>query len=257
LPPDVDALRALPGVGRYTAGAVASIAFGVRAPVLDGNVARVLARWFVVSGPVRSPSVMRSLWQQAERLVHRCAPGDWNQALMELGATVCTPRAPACGRCPVRRMCAAHRAGSVDRFPESGRRPAMHHVRRACVVLEAGDRLLMLRRERGRLLRGLWEFPSVELTHEEAPEAAARAVVRRLGMKRSPLRPQDSFVHSITNRRIRTFVFRARPRRLEWPTVPRARWVRRDVLPGLPLSAAGLRIVARLAQPTRDSKPRR
>jgi A/G-specific adenine glycosylase len=257
MPRDVEALRALPGVGRYTAGAVASIAFGVRTPVLDGNVARVLARWFAVPGPMRSHSVSRSLWREAERLVHRSAPGDWNQALMELGATVCTPRAPACGRCPVRRGCAAHRAGRVDHFPEAARRSAMHRVRRVCVVLEAGDRLLMVRRDRERLLGGLWEFPGFDLVSDEAPEASARGVLNRLGAKRPRLRPQGSFLHTITNRRIRTFVFGVSIAPGEPRTIPQARWVRRDALARLPLSAAGLRIAARLVQARRDRRPRR
>jgi A/G-specific adenine glycosylase len=257
MPRGVEALRALPGIGRYTAGAVASIAFGVRTPVLDGNVARVLARWFAVCGPVRSHSVMRSLWRKAERLVHRSAPGDWNQALMELGATVCTPRAPACGRCPVRRGCAAHRAGRVDHFPEVARRPAMHRVRRVCVVLEAGDRVLMVQRDRERLLRGLWEFPGVDLVPDEAPQASARVILKRLGAKRPRLRPAGSFLHTITNRRIQTFVFGVSIARGEPRTIPQARWLRRDALARLPLSAAGLRIAARLAQSRRDSRPRR
>src|SRR5262245_791594 len=106
VPADPAALRALPGVGRYTAGAIASIAFGRAEPVLDGNVARVLARWFGVRGDPRSSAVQATLWNLATLLVHSRAPGEWNQALMELGATLCTPRHPGCGRCPVRSQCA-------------------------------------------------------------------------------------------------------------------------------------------------------
>ena len=242
VPRDVDALRALPGIGRYTAGAVASIAFGIPAPVLDGNVARVLARWFAVAGPLRTAAVTRVLWQHAERLVHRRAPGDWNQALMELGATLCTPRAPACSRCPVRERCAAHRAGRVDRFPVPARLATVHHVQRACVVIESGGRVLMVRRDEDRLLRGLWEFPGVDLARGQNPRAGARAALSRIAAQPGRLGARGSFVHSITNRRIRTFVFSAQS---EWPpSSPSApgRWVRRQELARLPLSSASLRI---------------
>jgi A/G-specific adenine glycosylase len=107
VPADPKALRALPGVGRYTAGAVASIAFGRAEPVLDGNVARVLARWFGVRGDPRTSTVQAALWKLAAALVNSRAAGEWNQALMELGATLCTPRRPGCGRCRTIGMCRA------------------------------------------------------------------------------------------------------------------------------------------------------
>src|SRR6185369_3543428 len=109
LPQTVDELLALPGIGRYTAGAIASIAFGVDAPVLDGNVKRVLARVFDIQTDVKSPAGARELWALAASLVPSGRAGDYNQALMDLGATLCTPRAPACDICPVRELCAARR----------------------------------------------------------------------------------------------------------------------------------------------------
>jgi A/G-specific adenine glycosylase len=232
----------LPGIGRYTAGAVASIAFGVRAPVLDGNVARVLSRHFEIPGALRSSAVERKLWTVAEELMPRGSPGDWNQALMELGATLCRAKAPACSCCPLRKTCAANLSGRVDRFPEPSRRRVMRRVRRACVVLERGDRALLVRRDEGRLLRGLWEFPSREASDGRPPRAVAREVASTIGAAHAPLRLEGKIEHTIMNSRIETQVFVAQ---LAGRTPPRpagARWFRWSDLAALPLSAAGLRI---------------
>src|SRR5512134_738690 len=117
VPGDVEALRALPGVGRYTAGALASIAFDRPAPIVDGNVARVLARLLDLDLDVRSPAGQRRLWAEAEALANGPSPGDLNQALMELGALVCTPRTPRCADCPVRRRCRGRAAGRAEALP--------------------------------------------------------------------------------------------------------------------------------------------
>ena len=232
----------LPGIGRYTAGAVASIAFGVRVAALDGNVARVLSRHFEIPGALRSPAVERRLWTVAEELVPRRSPGDWNQALMELGATLCRAKAPACSCCPLRKTCAANRNGRVDRFPEPSRRPHMRRVRRACVVLERGDRALLVRRDEGRLLRGLWEFPSREAPDGRPPRAVAREVASKIGAAHAPLRLEGKIEHTIMNRRIETQVFVAQLAGRTPPRSASARWFRWSDLAALPLSAAGLRI---------------
>ncbi|XP_037093192.1 adenine DNA glycosylase-like [Pollicipes pollicipes] len=122
VPDSAEALLRLPGVGRYTAGAIASIAFGRPAPVVDGNVVRVLARLDAIGAPSDSKPVLERLWSTAGRLVPPDRPGDFNQALMELGATVCTPRAPSCAACPVRQMCAAHRLAQASPRQDPPRR---------------------------------------------------------------------------------------------------------------------------------------
>jgi A/G-specific adenine glycosylase len=246
LPADPRALRALPGIGRYTAGAVASIAFGVATPVVDGNVARVLARHFKIRGAIRSPKATAALWQIAEGLVDRSSPGDWNQALMELGARLCTPRAPACLRCPLRPSCAAYRTGWVDRLPDPPPRRPPRRVRRACVVLADDERVLMVHRGRGRLLRGLWEFPAAEARAGETLQAAAERELARLGIRRAPLRGGARIRHTITNRRIETFVFYACVDGHPPACRPGTRWFAPRELARLPLSAVGLRIAAGL-----------
>ncbi len=129
LPGDVDALRELPGVGRYTAGALASIAFDKPAPIVDGNVARVLARVFAIDADVRSAAVQERLWSEAEQLARGDDPGAMNQALMELGATVCTPRAPQCPACPWQPHCAARAQGRAELLPIRSRPAAVRRVR--------------------------------------------------------------------------------------------------------------------------------
>ena len=248
IPCDVEALRALPGVGRYTAGAVASIAFGLPAPIIDGNVARVLTRWFAVDGDPRVPDVSRTLWQIAEGMLDVRSPGDWNQALMELGATVCTPRVPACPRCPLKLCCRARRSRAVDRYPGRSARPVLRAARQACVILQAGPRLLLTKRgdDEG-LLAGLWEFPMVVVEADEEPEAALERRFTELGIDAVGLcggAPVIRILHTITTRRIETLVFRAR--RQPRGKLPGACWFRRAELAELPLSAVGLRIAAAL-----------
>lgn len=250
LPRDPRLLQSLPGIGRYTAGAVASIAFGIPVPLLDGNVARVLARHFEVAGPLRSPPVARRLWALAEALVHPRQPGEWNQALMELGATICTPRAPSCMRCPLRASCAAHRHGSVASFPEPARRPETRRVRRASLVLRHGDHVLMVRRRNGRQLRGLWEFPWVDASPPQTAEGATRAALSELGADGAVERPRATIRHTIMNERIETVVFDAPlARRIAPAAAYEARWFRWRDLDRLPLSTVGLRIKDAEADP--------
>jgi A/G-specific adenine glycosylase len=174
VPSDPDELTTLPGVGPYTAGAVASIAHGVPAPAVDGNVRRVLAR---LLDDARPSAVRLSEWAGA--LVDPERPGDFNQALMELGATVCTPRSPACGECPVAGFCGAREAGTVAERPAPRKRGPVADLQEGVLVLVRGEgsgaELLMRRRPPDGLLAGMWEFPGVEPEGGETPaEAAAR-----------------------------------------------------------------------------------
>ena len=159
LPDDPEALRALPGVGEYTAGAVASIAFGRAVPAVDGNVRRVLARLL----DIERPGAAR-LRREAARLLDPERPGDFNEAMMELGATVCTPRGPLCAECPVARWCRARAAGTVGERPARRRRARVRREEYAVAVLvdEAGRTLLARRPPEG-LLAGMWEFPAVRV----------------------------------------------------------------------------------------------
>ena len=201
VPSDPEAFAALPGVGRYTQGAVLSIAFGQPLPVLDGNVARVLARLFALALSVREPAGAKRLWKLAADLVPMRAPGDWNQALMELGATVCLPRSPRCEVCPLATHCAARAEGRPERYPSPAPRRAALKVRRAVAMIRRGPRLLVRRLE-GPLLEGLWEPPGVEL---ELGSSAARPLAAHLRALGVSARLADSGArvrHTITHRAI-------------------------------------------------------
>lgn len=169
-PTDYDAILALPGVGRYTAGAICSIAFDQATPIVDGNIIRVLTRLFGVAGDPRSRAINERIWQLAEDLVKTAAQTSastacsaCNQALMELGALVCTPRQPDCPRCPWRRACVAHREHRTAELPERGIRvgtTARHFV---VFAIRHRDRWLVRQRPKGGVNAGLWEFPNVEV----------------------------------------------------------------------------------------------
>jgi A/G-specific adenine glycosylase len=259
LPADAAALDRLPGVGRYTAAAVASIAFDVPAPLVDGNVARVLARVFAVEGPTRSAPIAERLWALAERLVPRARPGDWNQALMELGATLCAPREPDCARCPIRPRCAAWRSSRVGELPTPARRTPSVRVRRAVAVVERRGRYLVVRDDGPRLLRGLWQFPGVDLMDGRPAAPALRRRLGALGLASGELRRVATIRHAILDRRIDCEVFAAPllgpTRRSDTAAILR-RWVTTRDLGRVPLSAVGLRILRRLAISAGDTRHR-
>ncbi len=168
LPRSVEELRRLPGIGRYTAGAIASMAFGLDEPALDGNIRRVLARVFNVSLPAKSPQGERRLWEFAAAHLPKGNAGDYNQAMMDLGAVICLPAKPRCPVCPVRRVCQARRLGIQDQRPVMAAKKAVpHHVYVAAAILKRG-RVLLAQRPSGGLLGGLWEFPKRKVVRASA-----------------------------------------------------------------------------------------
>ena len=175
LPSSFAELEELPGVGEYTAGAVASIAFGEAVPAVDGNARRVLARLYDVPDP--KPTWLR---ERAAELVDRDRPGDWNQALMELGATVCAPRGPKCGTCPWARWCGARAAGTQTERPAAKARRDVPATTFALAVLRSEGRVLLERRPAGGLLGGLWAFPERSVSSPGAAERAAVAMATEL-----------------------------------------------------------------------------
>jgi A/G-specific adenine glycosylase len=166
-PTDLEGVAALPGVGRSTAGAILSLALGQRQPILDGNVRRVLARHFGVAGWPGQAAVAQRLWQLAEALTPQERAGHYNQAMMDLGATLCTRARPDCPRCPVAQDCVAHREGRVAEYP--GRRPAKALPVRAAqllVVRDPAGRVLLEQRPPSGVWGGLWSLPQMDLTDD-------------------------------------------------------------------------------------------
>jgi A/G-specific adenine glycosylase len=168
LPRSVPELLTLKGFGRYTAGAVASIAYGTPAPIVDGNVARVFSRLFAIETPPTDAEHIRLLWTLSERLVDANHPGDFNQSLMELGATVCTPKNPGCLLCPVRPLCEAHAQFKVDVLPKPKKAPPRVTLELAVAVCFAKGKVLLARRRETGLFAGLWELPGLTMSQEAA-----------------------------------------------------------------------------------------
>ena len=209
LPSTREELLELPGVGRYTAGAVASIAFDRPVPVLDGNVERVLARYLGVRKDVRSASVAAALWGAAADLVVGPEPGTLNQALMELGATLCRPRAPFCSGCPLRKDCSACRQGDADSLPKKAERTKPRGMRAVAALVRRGPRVLAIRRPPGGLLGGLWELPGGALKQGETPVAGLRRAIReQTGLELGDVEAAGSVEHRFTHRHLRLELFR-------------------------------------------------
>jgi A/G-specific adenine glycosylase len=237
LPSRATELREVPGIGPYTAGAIASIAFGERAPLVDGNVARVLARVLAIEHDIKSTAGSKALWAAAGQLMialpDPAAPGDLNQGLMELGATICAPTQPRCLICPLVRECAAASTGRQDELPVVAPRKRASElpvIARTLVWIEAAGEIVLARRRPDGLFGGLWELP---------PEELAMA----LGVKIDPA-PVAFHDQTLTHRRLRITVLRgAMPRTLVASEDPGYDGVKRVAI----TSAAALGIAASTA----------
>lgn len=233
-PRSSDEALELPGVGAYTAAAVLSIAYGLALPVLDGNVARVLSRLFAISADLRTPHGRQRLLQHASLALSRRRPGDFNQAMMELGAVICLPRQPDCGACPLRNKCRAFAMNQTDRFPPIRRKQAIQSRQfTAAIILDAERRCLLQRRPASeQWMPGFWELPMIE--HMAAPAAAEAAPVTTIfnGIR------LDGYLgnirHTITTNKLHIAIHRARLAR----PVRRAaeKWVSIGHMSGLPVT---------------------
>jgi len=240
LPRDATELRRLDGVGAYTAGALASIAFGHRAALVDGNVGRVLARLFAVEEDVKSAAGAARVWAIAEQLVaHVTEPaGDWNQALMELGATLCTPRDPRCASCPVSASCHGLALGIAAELPRMAPKRKPMAVRRTALVLASSSHVVVARRRGAALFGGLWEPPTVD-GDDPGPLAAV------LGVDAARLRSCGRIVHVLSHRRMDIAVCTGPiGRRSRW-AVPGSEY---DAIEAVPLGAILSRPHATLAR---------
>lgn len=208
IPADEKALRQLPGIGQYTAAAIASLAFGRDVPVLDGNAQRVAARLLDWKDPVEEARTKRVLHRALGRWMPPGRAREFNQAVMELGSVVCTPKRPACDACPVKPWCRAYAAGTVGERPAKRRRLSTEPVSVAVGVLYKNGSLFIQKRPPGGLMAGLWEFPGGKLQDGESPEdAVKRELFEELGVTVTVLEKIAEIRHAVTRYRIRLHAF--------------------------------------------------
>jgi A/G-specific adenine glycosylase len=273
-PTDFEEVLALPGIGRYTAGAICSIAFNHPKPILDGNVIRVLTRLYGIEGNPREPKTNAKLWSLAESLVLQaatlrngrgehykqnatgirstpvtslCTCSQLNQSLMELGALVCAPRQPKCEACPLAVQCVARREGRISELPNSGPRTVPEAKHFVAFVAEKNGRFLVRQRPKGVVNAHLWEFPNLELA-TNGLKAHGRAKILRLAgdifrPAPSEVKPLCTIRHSITRYRIRLDVYRVSGDDLSTPPLSKEIWLSRSKLNERPFTAAHKRVL--------------
>ncbi len=256
LPQDASELQKLPGIGRYTAAAIASIAFGRDEPALDGNIRRVLARVFNLDQPARSPSGERRLWELAAQNLPTGQAGAYNQALMELGALVCTPRSPACSDCPLEGICQARRLGIQEQRPVSTRQAEIpHHTVTAAVIRRAGQ-VLIARRPLDGLLGGMWEFPGGKLLPgEDLVSCLQREIGEELGVEIDIGAEMGVYKHAYTHFRVTLHAFACTLLNGDEPhplQVEDLCWASPAQLEGYPMGKIDRQIAARLREEDRD-----
>lgn len=208
VPDAMEEILKLPGVGRYTAGAVLSIAFGRGVPALDGNVKRVLSRLFRLEENGVAPASENRLLRVAEQMIPARRPGDFNQALMELGATVCLPRNPLCLLCPIQSVCIARRDGVQERFPPAKMKSAAKNIEVSAAVIHRNGKTYIQQRPKKGLMGGLWEFPGGKIEKNESPEdCLVREIREELGVQIKIKEKIMTIKHSYTRFRVTLHVF--------------------------------------------------
>jgi A/G-specific adenine glycosylase len=257
-PADPEALAGLPGLGEYTRNAVLSQAFDLRLPILEANSARVLSRLLGRPADPRQGPARRSLWRAAAELLPRRDVGEYNQALMELGALVCTNTAPACDRCPLAPRCEARRQGRQEEIPARTPPPATTFVRESAVVIRRGGVVLLAQRraDAGRWA-GLWEFAHGPLAEGESHEQAALRLARELAGLEVRLGPElTTIVHGVTRYQITLVCFEADHAAGEFRPgfYARAVWLEPAELAGFPVSSPQRKLAKLLAEPARQRR---
>ncbi len=211
LPRNLKDLQNLPGVGRYTAGAIASIAYDIPAPILDGNLRRVLTRLFKIQTPIQTAATEKRLWKIAAELLPEHNPGDFNQALMELGALVCLPTKPDCSSCPLAADCLANQLGIQESLPIRKTKEPPPHFQVAAAVIENDGLVLLAKRPPDGLLGGLWEFPGGKQEGSESlPETLIREIREELELDIEVGEALGTFQHAYTHYSVTLHAFRCR-----------------------------------------------
>lgn len=242
-PQTAQELQNLPGFGSYTAAAVASIAFGESVATVDGNVWRVLTRLACFSGTRNHLQTRKQVLRLAQNLLDQHHPGNFNQAMMELGATLCRPRNPACTDCPVSEFCGAFRSGTPEQWPQSAPKTYKPVIKAACGILKTGDSFLVVQRPLEGLLGGLWEFPGARCHDQETLEAAClRGIQQKTGLHARVANPLTVVHHTFSHFRVELSAFICH---IEEESIPSGRgtWVTLQELDQLALTRTMRKII--------------
>jgi len=243
-PRTVAGLRSLPGIGRYTAGAIASIAFDLPEPIVEANSRRVIARLAGHAAPLGTAAGDEPIWELAAGLVPKQHPGRFNQALMDVGALVCTPVQPLCGTCPLADQCAARRTNRVAEIPMKAARRAVEEIHETAVVVRRAGRVLVVQRGPGEWWEGLWDFPRLP----GAARGARRGIERSellSGLACGAVSRLDTIAHTVTHHRITLDVVACAAGQ-GGKASPGRRWVTATALASLAMTAPGRRITTLL-----------
>lgn len=251
LPETAESLKKLPGIGRYTAAAIASIAFGEAVAVLDGNVMRILTRIFALRDDLSSPKTVSMLWELAQEIIPAANPGDFNQAMMELGATVCTPQNPSCGTCPVSSLCDAKKLGIVQELPFKGKKEKIESLRTFALVCRKGSSVLLRQQPESGRWGGLWMFP-------HWPDE--KDMLRESGLGPEDLEKFMTVQHAFTRYRVQLDVYagrlaQQRERAARKLAQNNGRWIALSEISGYGLPAPHRKILNQLLKIPASARP--
>lgn len=270
-PSEVEALQTLPGIGRYTAGAISSFAFDRPAAIVEANTERLYARLLALRDDVRASASQKLLWQFAEELVPEKRAGDFNQALMDIGSKLCRPVDPDCQSCPLQKYCGAFRDGLQKEVPVRKPAVAITAITELAVVLMDRDRFLLRRRTESERWAGMWDFVRFEISAEESsalplvqkrgrskslfspeglelPEFAVQKTQSQIGLRPGSIVASTEFSYSVTRYKVQLIIFACSARRARGKSIDGVQWFSLQELPELPLSMTGRRIADWLAR---------
>jgi A/G-specific adenine glycosylase len=264
-PSEVEALQTLPGIGRYTAGAISSFAFDQPAAIVEANTERLYARLLALRDDVRASASHKLLWQFAEELVPDKRAGDFNQALMDIGSKLCRPVDPDCESCPLQKYCGAFRNGLQKEVPVRKPAVAITAITELAVVLMHREQFLLRRRTESERWAGMWDFVRFEISAEESsalplvqkrgrskslfspeglelPQFAVQKTQSQIGLKPGPIVASTEFSYSVTRYKVQLIIFACSARMARVKSIDGVQWFSLDELPELPLSMTGRRM---------------
>jgi A/G-specific adenine glycosylase len=244
LPADMNELRKIPGIGRYTAAAIASMAFGADEVALDGNIKRVISRVFNIRIPVNTNNGEKTLLVLASRYLPAGRAGDYNQALMDIGATICLPKNPECGICPVKNICEAWNKNLQGSLPVLIRKPIPPTLVKAAAVVKRGRKVLIIQRQSNGLLGGMWEFPSAQVKGNPSAELSS-VINSTYKLKVTSSKYLDTINHAFTHFKLTEHVFLCTLKK-ETKLLPGFRWISIDELSNYPMGKVDRRIANKI-----------